>query len=89
MQRIDSSSSPATHKITNVSPNIWQCYNRNIVSIGLALWVDGLKTRNPPYTFTPILNKPNQIGVSKDHLSNGQAQVDRIYGNFGDSGLGS
>ena len=60
-----------------------------LVRVGLAPREDGLKTRTPPYAFTPILNKPNQIGSSKDHLSNGQAQVDRIYGFLVIAGLGS
>ena len=41
----------------------------------------------PSYTFTPIINKYKQIGMSKDHFFNGCAQVDRIYGVLGGSGV--
>ena len=40
----------------------FECLGVERVSLGLAPWEDGPKTHTPPYAFTPILNKPNQIG---------------------------
>ena len=43
-----------------------------------------------PHTyFLPEINKHNQIGVSKNPIFPMSTQVARIYGIFGNSGLGA
>ena len=58
-----------------------------LVVEGHAYWRRWIQLNTPPYTFTLIINKPNQIRVSEIHLPDRHAQVDRICGVLGVKGL--